>query len=250
MSSTDSPPFAFSRAAATPQNKCTSTRGSHETCSIGNTETTTASSSPSAGSPILAIAPSSGAPSPQDQMRGIPNSPCHLAAGAGNRQRPATVPGPTFPMPVGSLSAMRPRQTFEQPCQGLRPDSAASEELLELDCEEDCASRSGQPFPGGSVKARQREDSAGFLSPPFSQPSPRAALTWLTQQQRDITRTDQRCLPPTLTLTGHHLRLRYGQRRELVTRFTRLGVERISCARAHTCSEPNPQHRQCIISKM
>ena len=71
---------------------------------------------------------------------------------------------------------MKPRQTFEQPPRRLRPDSAASEELLESDCEEDCASRSGQPSPVGSVEACEREDSAGLLSPPSSQPSLRASL--------------------------------------------------------------------------
>ena len=43
-----SPPFAFSRATVTSQSKSTSTRESHST---GNVETTTASSSPSGGSP-------------------------------------------------------------------------------------------------------------------------------------------------------------------------------------------------------
>jgi len=176
MSSTGSPPFAFSRTTATPQSKSTSTRGSHETRSTGNAETTTTSSSPSAGSPVSAVAPSSGAPSPQDQMRGIPMPPRHPAAGAGGRQRPATAPGPASPTPVGGLSATRPRRTFEQPRRHLRPDSAASEELLEEDREEDRASRSGQPSPDGSVEAREREDSVGLLSAPSAQPSPRASL--------------------------------------------------------------------------
>ena len=170
MSSTGSPPFAFSRATATPQSKSTSTRGSHETRSTGNAETT------SSGSPVSAVAPSSGAPSPQDQMRGIPMPPRHPAAGAGGRQRPATAPDPTSPTPAGGLTATRPRQTFEQPRRHLRPDSAASQELLESDREEDRASRSGQPSPDGSVEAREREDSVGLLSAPSSQPSPRASL--------------------------------------------------------------------------
>ena len=177
MSSTGSPPFQFSRATATPQSKSTSTRGSHETRSTGNAETS--SSSPSAGSPVSPVSPSSGAPSPQDQTRGIPMPPRHPAAGAGGRQRPATAPGPaspTSPTPAGGLSATRPRQTFEQPRRHLRPDSAASEDLLESDREEDRASRSGQPSPDGSLEAREREDSVGLLSPPSSQPSPRASL--------------------------------------------------------------------------
>ena len=54
MSSTGSPPFAFSRATATPQSKSTSTCESHETRSTGNVDTT-ASSSPSGGSPTSAV---------------------------------------------------------------------------------------------------------------------------------------------------------------------------------------------------
>jgi hypothetical protein len=45
MSSAGSPPFAFSRATATPQSKSTSTRESHETRSTGNVETAIAFSS-------------------------------------------------------------------------------------------------------------------------------------------------------------------------------------------------------------
>jgi hypothetical protein len=172
MSSTGSPPFAFSRTVATPQSKSTSTRGSHDTRSTGNVET--ASSSPEAGSPVSVAPPSSSAHSPQDQVRGMPMPPRHPAAGAGGRQRPNTAPGPASPTP-GGLSATRPRQTFEQP-RHLRPDSGASDELLESEREDDRASRSGQPSPDGSLEAREREDSVGLLSPHSSQPSPRASL--------------------------------------------------------------------------
>ncbi len=165
MSSTGSPPFAFSRATATPQSKSTSTRESRST---GNAETTSASSSPSGGSPV--------APSPQDQARSMPMPPRHPAASAGGRQRPATAPSPASPSPAGGLTATRPRQTFEQPRRHLRPDSAGSEQLLESDREDDRASRSGQPSPDGSLEAREREDSVGLLSAPSSQPSPRASV--------------------------------------------------------------------------
>jgi hypothetical protein len=57
MSSTGSPPFAFSRATVTPQSKSTSTCKSHETRSTGNVETTTTSSSPCGGSPTSAASP-------------------------------------------------------------------------------------------------------------------------------------------------------------------------------------------------
>jgi hypothetical protein len=65
MSSTGSSPFAFSHATATPQNKRTSTRKSHETRSTGNVERTTASSS-SPDAPISAVSPTSSVPSPND----------------------------------------------------------------------------------------------------------------------------------------------------------------------------------------
>src|SRR5258707_8708849 len=71
MSSTGSPPFAFSRATATPQSKSTSTRESRETRSSGNAGRKTASSSPPAGSPVSAGSPTSAAPNPQD-VRGSP----------------------------------------------------------------------------------------------------------------------------------------------------------------------------------
>ena len=158
MSSTGSPPFAFSRATATPQSKSTSTRESHETRSTGNVET--ASSSPSGGSPTSAVSPTSSVPSPQD-VRGMPMPPRHPAAGGG-RQRPSTAPNPVSPTPAGGLTATRPRQTFEGHRRQLR-QSIGSEVLQESDREDDRASRSGQPSPDGSLEAREREDSVGLL---------------------------------------------------------------------------------------
>ena len=105
MSSTGSPPFAFSRATATPQSKSTSTRESHETRSTGNVES--ASSSPSGGSPTSAVSPTSSVPSPQD-VRGMPMPPRHPGAGGG-RQRPSTAPNPVSSTPAGGLTATRPR---------------------------------------------------------------------------------------------------------------------------------------------
>ena len=166
MSSTGSPPFAFSRATATPHSKSTSTRESHST---GNVET--ASSSPSGGSPTSAVSPSSSVPSPQD-VRGMPMPPRHPAA-VGGRQRPSTAPSPASPTPAG-LTATRPRQTFEGRRQ-LR-QSIGSEVLHESDREDNRPSRSGQPSPDGSLEARERENSVGLLSPPSSQPSPRVSL--------------------------------------------------------------------------
>ena len=174
MSSTGSPPFAFSRATATPKSKSTSTRESHETRSTGNAESSSASSSPSVGSPVSPVSPTSSVPSPQD-VHGMPMPPRHPAAGAGGRQRPATAPSPTSPTPSGGLTASRARQTFEQHRRQLR-ESIGSEVLQESDRESDRASRSGQPSPDGSLEAREREDSVGLLSPPSSQPSPRASL--------------------------------------------------------------------------
>ena len=98
MSSTGSPPFAFSRATATPQSKSTSTRESHST---GNVET--ASSSPSGGSPTSAVSPSSSVPSPQD-VHGMPMPPSYPVA-PGGRQRLSTAPSPVSPTPAVS----RPR---------------------------------------------------------------------------------------------------------------------------------------------
>jgi hypothetical protein len=168
MSSTGSPPFAFSRATATPQSKSTSTRESHST---GNVDT--ASSSPSGGSPTSVVSPSSSVPSPQD-VRGMPMPPRHPAA-AGGRQRPSTAPNPVSPTPASGLTTTRPRQTLEGHRRQLR-QSIGSEVLQESDREDDRASRSGQPSPDGSLEAREREDSVGLLSAPSSQPSPRASL--------------------------------------------------------------------------
>jgi hypothetical protein len=159
ISSTGSPPFAFSRATATPQSKSTSTRKSHETRGTGNVET--ASLSPSGGSPTSAVSPTSSVPSPQD-VRGMPMPPRHPAV-AGGRQRPSTAPSPVSPTPTGGLTATRPRQTFEGHCRQLR-HSIGSEVLQESDREDERPPRSGQPSPDGSLEAREREDSVGLLS--------------------------------------------------------------------------------------
>lgn len=177
ISSTGSPPFAFSRATATPQSKSASTRASRESRSTGNVETTTnASSSPSAGSPVSVGAASSSAYSPQDPISGMPMPPRHPAAGVSGRQRAGTVPIPVSPTPVGALTTTRPRQQpalfDEHQSQHPRTESIGSGS----DHEDDRASRSDQPSPDGSLEAREREDSVGLLSPPSSQSSPRVSL--------------------------------------------------------------------------
>jgi hypothetical protein len=161
MSSTGSSPFAFSRATATPQSKSTSTRESHEMRSTGNVDTTTASSSPSDGSPISAVSPSSSVPSPQD-VRGMPMPmpPGHPATGGG-RQRPSTGPNTVSLTPAGGLTASRLRQTFEGHHQ-LR-QSIGSEVLQESDREDDRASRSRQPSPAHSRRANAKILFAFFL---------------------------------------------------------------------------------------
>jgi hypothetical protein len=98
--------------------------------------------------------------------------PRHLAA-VGGRQRPSTAPSPISPTPVGP-TAMRPRQTFKGRRQ-LR-QSIGSGVPREFDREDDCASRSGQPSPDGSLEARKRQGSVGLLSAPSSQPSLRVSL--------------------------------------------------------------------------
>lgn len=177
ISSTGSPPFAFSRTTATPQSKSTSTRASRETRSTGNAETTTnASSSPDANSPVSVGAASSSAYSP-DPISGMPMPPRHPAAGASGRQRAGTVPIPVSPTPAGAITATRPRQQaalFDEHEHELRTESIGSGS----DREDDHVSRSGQPSPDGSLEAREREDSVGLLSPspPSSQSSPRVSL--------------------------------------------------------------------------
>jgi hypothetical protein len=167
VSSTGSPPFAFSRTAATPKSKSTSTRASRDTRSTGNVDTTTnASSSPSAGSPVSVGAPSSAAPSP-----GMPMPPRHPAAAASGRQRAGTVPIPVSPTPAGALTTTRPRLQFDEQ-QHLRTESIGSGS----DRDDDHVSRSGQPSPDGSLEAREREDSVGLLSPSPPSSSPRASL--------------------------------------------------------------------------
>ena len=175
ISSTGSPPFAFSRTNATPQSKSTSTRASRASRSTGNVETTTnaSSSSPPASSPVSVGAASSSAYSP-DPISGMPMPPRHPAAGASGRQRAGTVP--MSPTPVGALAATRPHQFDEQQQQqeeDLRSESIDSGSDHE---EDDRASRSDQPSPDGSLEAREREDSVGLLSPSSSQSSPRVSL--------------------------------------------------------------------------
>jgi len=180
ISSTGSPPLAFSRTTATPQSKSTSTRASRDTRSTGNVDTSTnASSSPSAGSPVSVGAASSSMHSPHDPISGMPMPPRHPAAGASGRQRAGTVPIPVSPTPPGAITATRPRQQLalldeHQQQQHFRTESVGSGS----DREDDHASRSGQPSPDGSLEAREREDSVGLLSPspPSSQSSPRVSL--------------------------------------------------------------------------
>ena len=90
--------------------------------------------------------------------------PRHPIAGGG-RQRPL-VPR-LHQRVVSSLTTSRPRQTFEGHRRQLR-QSIGSEVLQESD--------RGTTLPDGSLEAREREDSVGLLSPPSSQPSPRASL--------------------------------------------------------------------------
>ena len=104
----------------------------------------------------------------------MPMPPRHAAPGGG-RQRPSTASSHVYPTSAG-LTAMRPRQTFEW-CRQLHPSQTIGSEVLhESDREDDCTSRSGQPSPAGSLEARQHGDFVGLLSPPSSQPSPRASL--------------------------------------------------------------------------
>jgi hypothetical protein len=170
-------PFPFLRATATPQSKSTSTRELHETRSSAQAmQTTTASSSPSAASPVSAVSLTSSVPTGSLQdVRGVPMPPHHPAAGAGSRQRPSTAPNLISLTPAGGLTAAYPRQTFEGYRRQLH-QSIGSELVPESDREDDRPSRSGQSSPDGSLEAREREDSVGLLSPPSSQPSPRASV--------------------------------------------------------------------------
>ncbi len=105
----------------------------------------------------------------------MPMRPHHPAAGAGSRQCPSTAPSSISPSLAGSLTATRPRQTFEghhrQLCQSI-----GSEVVPESDREDDQPSHSGQPPPDGLLEPREREDSVGLLSPPSSQLSPIASI--------------------------------------------------------------------------
>ena len=71
---------------------------------------------------------------------------------------------PVSPTPAGSLTASRPRQTFEGHRQ-LR-QNIGSEVLLESDREDDRASRSGQSSHASLFEVRELEDSVGLQSPP------------------------------------------------------------------------------------
>ena len=182
VSSTGSPPFTFSRTAATPQSKSTSTRASRASRSTGNVETTTnASSSPAASSPVSVGAASSSAYSP-DPISGMPMPPRHPAAGSSGRQRAGTMP--MSPTPAGALTATRPALTNEHQHQhDLGAESIGSGSDREDD--HDRASRSDQPSPDGSLEAREREDSVGLLSPASSQSSPRVSLLGSSSRSRN-----------------------------------------------------------------
>jgi hypothetical protein len=103
----------------------------------------------------------------------MPMPPCH--PGADSRQRPSTAPSPVSLTPAGSITATRPRQTFEGHCRQLR-QSIGSEVVPESDREDGRPSRLGQPSPDGSLEVQEREDSVGFLFPPSSQLNPKASV--------------------------------------------------------------------------
>jgi hypothetical protein len=170
-----SPLFAFLHATTTPHSKSTSTRASHNTRSTGNVETTFPVSLPSGGSPVSAAPPSSSAPSLQEHVHGMPMPPHHPTTSTSGHQRAGSIP--ISPTPVGSLTAMSPQQqAFEEYYQHLRMSIVGSEPVPKPDHEDDRLSHSGQPSPDGLLKAGECEDSIGLLSPPSSQPSPRASL--------------------------------------------------------------------------
>jgi hypothetical protein len=130
------PSFAFPCAPATPQSKSTSTCESHETCSTGDVEMTTASLSPSGGSPTSAVSLNSSVPSPQESARCTrhAHAPTSPAVCASARQRPSTAPDPVLLTLAGGLMAMRPRQMIEGHRLQLRqPEGIGSKVLPESD---------------------------------------------------------------------------------------------------------------------
>jgi hypothetical protein len=164
MSSTGLPPFAFSRATATPQSKSTSTRESHETRSTGNVETTTTSSSPSGGSPTSAVSPTSSVPSPQD-VRGMPMPPRHPAA-AGGRQRPRQHQV-LFLLHQRAVLRLRGHDKRSRGTVGSCVIALARKSYRSLTARTNAHPARDSLHLSGSLEAREREDSVGLLSPAF-----------------------------------------------------------------------------------
>ena len=163
MSSTAGHPLAFSRATARDKARVRQPDEAHSTGNCGDNDCFLL---PSGGSPPLL-------PSLPLCPRRALSSGCtrhaHASMSSSCRWWPSTrlstAPSPVSPTPTDGLTVTRPRETFER-----RPKQHES------DREDNRASLSGQPSLDGSLEAHEREDSAGLLSPPSSQPSFRASL--------------------------------------------------------------------------
>jgi hypothetical protein len=167
LSSTGSPPFAFSWTTTTPQVKRTSTCVSRKLCSMGNAETAT-TSSPSGGSPVSAAPPSSSASSLREHAV---ECPCLHAAQQPTRPHASVQAASQFPRLQWVATSM----------QGTSPSSPSSTCTRQLSTtprirlrRRSSATLRSTVTQWLALSARARR----FRQPlvPSSQPSPRVTL--------------------------------------------------------------------------
>jgi hypothetical protein len=132
------------------------------------------------GSPTSAVSPTLSMPSPQV------SAACPCPTPSSCRRWLLTPSTGQILFSLRQRVVLPPRghdEHSEEHCRQLY-QSTGSEGLPDSDREDDGA------LPNGPLEVREREDSAGLLSPPSSQSSPRAR-TWHTQRHCDLPRTNQ-----------------------------------------------------------
>jgi hypothetical protein len=156
-------PSQFSHATATPQSKRTSTHQSHETCSTGNVERTTASSS-SPDAPVSAVSPTSSVQSPKD----VTHTPTPSSY---RRWPPTSLDSTKSCLNLHQRAVLRPRGHEATTNVRGAPSAAVSEHWAAPPrksywslTEDDRASRLGQP----RLMVHSRRRTRGLYWPTFS----------------------------------------------------------------------------------
>jgi hypothetical protein len=161
--------------------------------------------------------------------------PRHPAAGGGH-QRPSTVPSPCLPCTNG-LSYGHEATTNVRGA----PSAAASEHWLES-LTGVRPSRSGQPSPDVLTRGARTRRFCWLTFSIFIPTESSGVITWLTQRQCDLPRTNQWRFPLPLSFAEYQLRFRSRQRWEFTTQFACLSAWRVTGAWTCPRTQPDSGH--------